>query len=73
VVFRGDPANSEFIAFWLQEGKVLAAMNANIWDVGDETETLLRAGQPVDPRRVTDPDVSFLPWPSPERGRPPTA
>ena len=59
VVFRGDPAGSEFIAFWLQGGKVLAAMNANVWDVGDEIEALLRAERPVDLRRLTDPDVEL--------------
>jgi 3-phenylpropionate/trans-cinnamate dioxygenase ferredoxin reductase subunit len=59
VVFRGDPASSEFIAFWLQGAKVAAAMNANVWDVGDDLEALLRAGQPVDPRDLSDPDVEL--------------
>ena len=59
VVFRGDPASSQFIAFWLQDGKVLAAMNANVWDGGVEIESLLRGGQPVDLGRLTDPDVEL--------------
>ena len=43
VVFRGDPASREFLAFWLHQGRVLAAMNANIWDQGDTLDALLRS------------------------------
>ena len=35
VVFRGDPASREFIAFWLAEDRVVAGMNVNVWDVTD--------------------------------------
>ncbi len=35
VVFRGDVKANEFIAFWLKDGRVLAGMNMNIWDVTD--------------------------------------
>ena len=50
VVFRGDVANREFIAFWLEDGAIVAAMNANIWDVTDELASLVlrRAVVPVD-------------------------
>jgi hypothetical protein len=30
VVLRGDSAGGEFIAFWPQEGRVLAGMNVNV-------------------------------------------
>jgi 3-phenylpropionate/trans-cinnamate dioxygenase ferredoxin reductase subunit len=33
VVFRGDPAGREFIAFWLSGDRVLAGMNVNVWNV----------------------------------------
>ena len=59
VVFRGDPAGGEFIAFWLEQGRVLAAMNANVWDQGDEIEALIRSGRPVDPARLVDPDIEL--------------
>ncbi|MGC8514343.1 MAG: NAD(P)/FAD-dependent oxidoreductase [Acidimicrobiales bacterium] len=59
VVFRGEPASREFIAFWLRHGRVAAAMNANVWDVGDAIEALLRSGQPVAPARLADPDVDL--------------
>ena len=35
VVFRGDPASREFIAFWLADDRVVAGMNVNVWDVTD--------------------------------------
>jgi 3-phenylpropionate/trans-cinnamate dioxygenase ferredoxin reductase component len=55
VVFRGDPAAREFIAFWLREGRVLAGMNVNVWDVAETIQALI--GHPVDERRLADPDV----------------
>ena len=57
VVFRGDPASGEFLAFWLADGRVLAGMNVNVWDVGDDIDTLIRSGAEVEPRRLADPDV----------------
>jgi 3-phenylpropionate/trans-cinnamate dioxygenase ferredoxin reductase subunit len=57
VVFRGDPASREFIAFWMAEGRVLAGMNVNVWDVADPIRALIASGGAVDERRLTDPDV----------------
>jgi 3-phenylpropionate/trans-cinnamate dioxygenase ferredoxin reductase subunit len=57
VVFRGDMAKREFIAFWLSRGLVQAGMNVNIWDVADEIRDLIRDGLPVDPERLADPGV----------------
>ncbi|MER5353551.1 FAD-dependent oxidoreductase [Kitasatospora sp. NPDC002551] len=57
VVFRGDPATREFIAFWLSENRVLAGMNVNVWDVTDPIRTLVRSGRTVDPKALADPDV----------------
>jgi 3-phenylpropionate/trans-cinnamate dioxygenase ferredoxin reductase subunit len=57
VVLRGDPASREFIAFWLAEGRVLAGMNVNVWDVADTIGALIASREPVDERRLTDPDV----------------
>jgi 3-phenylpropionate/trans-cinnamate dioxygenase ferredoxin reductase subunit len=59
VLFRGDPHSGAFIAFWLQEGRVLAAMNANIWDQSEPIVALIRSGQPVDPNGLIDPDVDL--------------
>jgi 3-phenylpropionate/trans-cinnamate dioxygenase ferredoxin reductase subunit len=57
VVFRGDPASRAFIAFWLLDGRVVAGMNANIWDVNDAIAALVAARQPVDVDRLVDPTV----------------
>ena len=57
VVVRGDLQAREFIAFWLRNGRVVAGMNVNIWDVVDDIKELIRSGQTVDPARLADPDV----------------
>ena len=57
VVFRGDVAAREFIAFWLQEDRVVAGMNVNVWDVTGPIQELVRSGRPVDRRRLVDTDV----------------
>jgi len=57
VVLRGDTASGEFIAFWLREGKLLAGMNVNVWDVVDPIKAIIRSGATVDPARLSDPDV----------------
>jgi 3-phenylpropionate/trans-cinnamate dioxygenase ferredoxin reductase subunit len=59
VVFRGDPASGEFIAFWLGDGIVRAAMNANVWDQGDDLERLLLARVTPDPAALADPDTDL--------------
>jgi hypothetical protein len=64
VVFRGDPRSDpnapEFLAFWLRDGAVLAGMNANVWDVNEDIQGLVKAGlagRPADPAKLADPDV----------------
>jgi 3-phenylpropionate/trans-cinnamate dioxygenase ferredoxin reductase component len=54
VVFRGDPGTREFIAFWCKDDVVQAAMNFNVWDVGDALEALIRARRPVDAAALAD-------------------
>jgi len=57
VVFRGDPAKREFIAFWLEDGRVVAGMNVNVWDVTDPIQRLIRERIGVDERKLADLDV----------------
>ena len=59
VVFRGDVAAREFIAFWLSGDRVLAGMNVNVWDVADMIDVLVRTGRSVDVARLTDPAVGL--------------
>jgi NADPH-dependent 2,4-dienoyl-CoA reductase/sulfur reductase-like enzyme len=57
VVVRGEPAARRFIAFWLKDQRVVAGMNANVWDVTEPIQALIRSGLPVDPARLADPDI----------------
>jgi len=57
VVFRGDVKRREFIAFWLADGRVLAGMNVNVWDVSEMIQALVRSGRSADPGRLADPGV----------------
>jgi len=58
VVFRGDVDGREFLAFWLgSDGRVLAGMNVNIWDVNDAIQALVRGQQPVPVAELCDPSV----------------
>ena len=57
VVYRGDSDNLEFIAFWLKEGRLIAGMNVNIWDVTGDIQSLIRSGRQLDPARLTDPAI----------------
>jgi NADPH-dependent 2,4-dienoyl-CoA reductase/sulfur reductase-like enzyme len=60
VVVRGDRDKGEFVAFWTHEGRVLAGMNVNVWDVTDDIQKLVRAGYAgtaVDLERLADPSV----------------
>ena len=70
VVFRGDPATREFIAFWLAEDRVVAGMNVNVWDVTDPIKRLIRERVAVDdrtPRRPRRPARGARPRSSRER------
>jgi 3-phenylpropionate/trans-cinnamate dioxygenase ferredoxin reductase component len=59
VVFRGDVAGREFIAFWLRQDTVLAGMNVNVWDQGETIERLIRSGLTVDTTKLGDPAVDL--------------
>jgi 3-phenylpropionate/trans-cinnamate dioxygenase ferredoxin reductase component len=59
VVFRGDPATREFIAFWLRDGRVVAGMNVNVWDVNEQIQALVREGATVEVGRLVDSDVEL--------------
>ncbi|MFF8590418.1 NAD(P)/FAD-dependent oxidoreductase [Streptomyces sp. NPDC015220] len=57
VVIRGDAGKREFIAFWVKEGRVLAGMNVNVWDVTDPIQHLIRTRARVDTEALADPHV----------------
>jgi 3-phenylpropionate/trans-cinnamate dioxygenase ferredoxin reductase subunit len=64
VVVRGDVGAREFIAFWVDGGRVVAGMNVNVWKVNKKVQALIRSGERVDLDLLRDPDVpldSLLP------------
>jgi 3-phenylpropionate/trans-cinnamate dioxygenase ferredoxin reductase component len=59
VLFRGDPATMEFMAFWMRGDRVAAGMNVNVWDVNDDVQALVRGGAPTDDDALRDPGVAL--------------
>ncbi|MFC7218869.1 NAD(P)/FAD-dependent oxidoreductase [Streptomyces polyrhachis] len=59
VICRGDVARRTFVAFWLKEGRVLAGMNVNVWDVVEDIQRLIRTGRPVDTAALADPGTDL--------------
>ena len=54
VVFRGDPATREFIAFYIEADRVVAALNANVWDVAEPLQSLIAGQRPISDSALTD-------------------
>ena len=48
VVVRGDLDAREFVALWVRDGRVVAGMNVNVWDVTDRIRDIILAGQSAD-------------------------
>ncbi len=57
LVVRGDTKKREFIAFWVLEGRVVAGMNVNIWDVQDAIKDLISSQRTVDTAKLADPQT----------------
>lgn len=57
VVVRGDAGKREFLAFWVRDGRVLAGMNVNVWDVTDTVQALIRSRARVDTEALSDPHI----------------
>lgn len=55
LVVRGDLDAREFIAFWVDAGRIVGGMNVNVWDVQDAIGELIRSGTRVDPDALRDP------------------
>jgi NADPH-dependent 2,4-dienoyl-CoA reductase/sulfur reductase-like enzyme len=60
LVVRGDLASREFIAFWLRDGAVAAAMNVNQWDDGDALQALVDNQTRVEPGLLREGDLASL-------------
>jgi len=59
VVYRGNPDSGQFIAFWVADGRVVAGMNVNVWDVNEPIQGIIRRANTVDVERLADPSVDL--------------
>lgn len=57
LVIRGDLDTREFIAFWVDDERVVGGMNVNVWDVNETVQELIRSGKRVDAAALVDPSV----------------
>jgi 3-phenylpropionate/trans-cinnamate dioxygenase ferredoxin reductase subunit len=57
VVVRGSVPDRAYLAFWLDGGRVEAAMTVGVPDVVPALEGLVRSAGPVDEQRLADPAV----------------
>lgn len=57
LVVRGSLEKRAFIAFWVLEGRVVAGMNVNVWDVQDAIKALIGSRRIVDTRALADPQT----------------
>ncbi|MBX7161489.1 MAG: FAD-dependent oxidoreductase [Acidimicrobiia bacterium] len=62
VVFRGDPSDGEFVAFYLAGGLVVGGINVNVWDVNEAVQALIRSRTAVDTAVLADPDTDPKAW-----------
>jgi len=59
VVLRGRPADGAFLAFWLRDGAIRAALNANDWDAGEHLHRLVQARARIAADQLADPGVAL--------------
>ncbi|MBX3067627.1 MAG: FAD-dependent oxidoreductase [Cryobacterium sp.] len=57
IVYRGDKAAREFVAFWIKDERVVAGMNVNVWDVNEQVQRLIKSQKVVDLSKLTDATV----------------
>ena len=57
LVIRGDVDRREFIAFWVDHGRVVGGMNVNVWDVNEQVQELISSGEAVDLAALRDPST----------------
>jgi 3-phenylpropionate/trans-cinnamate dioxygenase ferredoxin reductase component len=60
LVVRGDVASREFVAFWLRDGRLRAAMNVNVWDHGTALKALVDAQATVTAEQLREADLGAL-------------
>ena len=59
VVVRGSTDQREFIAFWVKDHRVVAAMNCNVWDVVEDLKAMIASRAHVSRAALEDPDIAL--------------
>jgi len=59
VVVRGDVSSLSFVAFWMRENRVVAAMSSNVEGVIPSAELIIRTLAEVDADELRDPSVEL--------------
>ena len=62
VVFRGDPDEGRFVAFYLSERRVVGGACVNVWDVNTHVQDVIRSGVSVPLEVLADVDVDPQQW-----------
>ena len=57
VVFRRFPGPGQVIVFWLLDGRLLAGMNVNVWDIASDIGRLVVSGKRLDSDSLADPSL----------------
>jgi 3-phenylpropionate/trans-cinnamate dioxygenase ferredoxin reductase subunit len=57
LVTRGDVSGERFVAFWLLDGRVQAAMHVNDWDAMKPMRAIVTARAEIAPDQLADPNV----------------
>lgn len=60
LVIRGDLDARQFIAFWLRDGRLRAAMNVNVWDHGTALKALVDAQATVTAAQLREAELGSL-------------
>ena len=60
LVVRGDPSTREFLAFWLRDGHITAALNVNSWDHGKALQALVDTRAKATAQDLTEADLDTL-------------
>ena len=57
VIFRRHADSRQVVVFWLQEQRVQAGMNINIWDVADDIERLVQSSRRLNVDDLANPGI----------------
>ena len=57
LIVRGDVDAREFIALWIDDGRVVGGMNVNVWKVNKAVQALIESGGMMNVESLRDPSI----------------